>query len=64
MTNARDYERNIRLHIAAMKGHSHCMELLWNMNSAAETVPNNQHLTPCDISKMQLLQNSNEVCPN
>ncbi|XP_078159097.1 protein ACCELERATED CELL DEATH 6-like isoform X2 [Carex rostrata] len=62
MNNATDYEGNTPLHIATMKGHMWTMRSIWRMaNCIAETIINNRGLTPYEVSKKQLVENSNEV---
>ena len=63
-----------------MIGNRFIIETIWKMNSDAGTVQsrdagtvqngdsgtvkNKKGLTPYELSRRQLLQNSNEVCPN
>ncbi|XP_078166202.1 protein ACCELERATED CELL DEATH 6-like [Carex rostrata] len=56
MNNAKDYEGNTPLHIAAMNGHKETMVAIWKnkMNVDAETVQNKQGLTPLQLCRRKL----------
>ncbi|XP_078154787.1 protein ACCELERATED CELL DEATH 6-like [Carex rostrata] len=58
MNNAVDYEGNTPMHIAAMKGHTSIVRVIWESKSQidifAERFPNNEGLTPFEVSLRQL----------
>ncbi|KAJ1693149.1 hypothetical protein LUZ63_009847 [Rhynchospora breviuscula] len=65
MINAKDYEGNTPLHIAAMKGHRSVMKAIWNkLNHDRKALLRNQKgKTAFNLSEIQL-GNTNEVCIN
>ncbi|KAF3321408.1 ankyrin repeat-containing protein [Carex littledalei] len=63
MNNAMDYEGNTPWHIAAMGGRSKVMRAIWEnkKNHVAETIRNNEGITPFELSARQLVESNEDI---